>query len=169
MKETNLILEIEGKGTLFAPFSARTCTQSLTPIPQGNLRRTINGKLVWIGSPTHQKYHSIISCTDHVPPAFDGLWKGSQVKVSCLQTLTHPIPEGRAEIDLERDPASLLLIDHHGKPWKVDCQQHITPPQNFPGGFAIYAPRLVMMVENFKLDLDEWGLKVGWTLELVEV
>ncbi|MBL8677145.1 MAG: hypothetical protein JNJ47_06985, partial [Alphaproteobacteria bacterium] len=52
MSETELTIEIIGKGNFFAPYSARECTQTLTPIPQGSLRRTINGKLVWVGQAT---------------------------------------------------------------------------------------------------------------------
>lgn len=167
--ETKLIIEILGKGELFTPQSARGCTQTLMPLPQGNLRRTINGKLVWIGSRTHRKFQSIISCKDQAPPAFDGLWRGDQVKVTCLETLTQTIPKNCQTLTLEREPASLHLLDLKGQRWEAPINQHIKLPPGFQGGFLIYAPRLFMMVENYTLDMDEWGLAVGWTLELAEV
>ena len=169
MMESALTIEILGKGELFTPHSVRECTQTLTPIPQGSLRRTINGKLVWIGSQTHRKFRSVISCKDQAPPAFDGLWRGDQVKVTCLETLTQAIPKECQELTLEREPTSLHIFDHKGKRWETPISQRITLSAGFPGGFITYAPRLLMMVDDYTLNVDEWGLSVGWTLELVEV
>lgn len=169
MSETDLILEIIGKGNFFAPYSARECIQTLTPIPQGSLRRTINGKLVWVGQETHRKFKSTITCKDKVPPAFDGLWRGDKVNVTCLQTLTQTIPQGAQEVTLEREPASLHLYDHSGKIWPAPIEQHFSLPSDFSGGFVTYAPHLSMIVNNYTLELDEWGLTICWTLELVEV
>ena len=168
MSETTLIIEIVGKGAFFAPYSARECTQTLTPLPQGSLRRTINGTLHWIGSRSHRKFQSTISCKDKAPPAFDGLWKGDYVKVTCLQTLTQTIPQGSREVTLEREPASLHLYDYGGKSWTAPVEKRFSLPTGFSGGFATYAPRLSMMVENYTLDVDEWGLTVCWTLGLIE-
>lgn len=169
MSETELTLEIDGKGNFFAPYSARECIQTLTPIPQGSLRRTINGRLVWVGQETHRKFKSTITCKDKVPPAFDGLWRGDKVNVTCLQTLTQTIHEGAQEVTLEREPASLHLYDHEGKMWPAPIEQHFSLPPDFSRGFVTYAPRLSMMVNNYTLELDEWGLTACWTLELVEI
>lgn len=169
MSETELILEIVGKGKFFAPYSARECIQTLTPIPQGSLRRTINGRLVWVGQPTHRKFKSTITCKDKGPPAFDGLWRGDKVNVTCLQTLTQSIPQGAQEVTLEREPASLHLYDHKEKIWPAAIEKHFSLPSGFSGGFVTYAPRLSMMVENYTLEVDEWGLTTRWILELVEV
>jgi uncharacterized protein YjeT (DUF2065 family) len=171
MSETELTLEIIGKGNFFAPYSARECIQTLTPLPQGSLRRTINGKLVWVGQTTHRKFRSTLTCKDKAPPAFDGLWRGDKVNVTCLQTLTQTIPQGSQEITLEREPASICLYDHLGKRWEITHQskQHIQLTPGYPGGFITYAPCLSMMVENYTLEVDEWGLTAFWTLELVEM
>ncbi|MBX9785901.1 MAG: hypothetical protein K2Y08_01045 [Alphaproteobacteria bacterium] len=169
MSETEITLEIVGKGNFFVPYSARECIQTLTPIPQGSLRRTINGKLVWTGETTHRKFKSTITCKDKTPPAFDGLWRGDKVNVTCLQTLTQTIPQDAREVTLEREPASLHLYDYRGKIWPAPIEQHFSLPSPFSGGFVTYAPRLSMMVENYSLEVDEWGLTTCWTLELVEV
>jgi uncharacterized protein YjeT (DUF2065 family) len=169
MSETELTLEIVGKGNFFAPYSARECIQTLTSIPQGSLRRTINGKLVWVGQTTQRKFKSTITCKDKAPPAFDGLWKGDKMNVTCLHTLTQSIPQGSREVILEREPASMRLYDHRGKIWQVPVEKHFSLPSTFSDGFVTYAPRLSMMVESYTLEVDEWGLTTCWTLELVEV
>ena len=56
MNDTDLTLEIVGKGNALAPFSSRECSQTLSPIPQGILRRTINGVLVCVGNQAHRKW-----------------------------------------------------------------------------------------------------------------
>ena len=169
MSETELTLEIIGKGNFFAPYSARECIQTLIPIPQGSLRRTINGKLVWVGQTTHRKFRSTLTCKDKAPPAFDGLWRGDKVNVKCLQTLTQAISQESQEITLEREPASIRLYDYKGKIWQAPIERHFSLPDSFSGGFVTYAPYLSMMVENYTLEVDEWGLTVHWILELVEV
>ncbi|MDI9635443.1 hypothetical protein QPK87_21195 [Kamptonema cortianum] len=169
MSETELTLEIVGKGNFFAPYSARECIQTLTPIPQGSLRRTINGRLVWVGQTLHRKFKSTITCKDKAPPAFDGLWRGDKINVTCLQTLTQSIPQEAQEVTLEREPASICLYDHSGKIWPAPIKQLFSLPADFSGGFVIYAPQLSMLVENYTLEVDEWGLTSCWTLELVEV
>jgi len=170
MNETDLILEMRGKGNILPPFSARECTQTLTPISLSHLHRTINGELVHIGSKEHRKFHSVISCKDRAAPAFDGLWKGSLLKVGCLQYLTQYIPSKSTRIQLERDALSLYLYDTSGKKWPADNthDRWVTLPNDFPGGFITYRPSLLMLVKNFHMETDEWGTSVGWTLELEE-
>jgi hypothetical protein len=170
MSQTDLTLEIMDKGNILSPFSARECTQTLSPIPQGILRRTINGMLVCVGNRGHRKFQSTISCKDKAPPAFDELWKGVLLKVGCLQSLTQIVPPLTQKVQLERAPLSLTLYEYSGKTWACDKLQDrwITIPHKFPGGFLTYRPLLKMVVKNYFLETDEWGLSVGWTLELEE-
>lgn len=96
--ESELILNRGG----FPPLSARGCIQHLMPLEAGLLRRTINGALVYAGKPLAHKYRSIISCEDKASVALEGLWRGSQVRVGCIQELWCQSAE--QEILLERDP-----------------------------------------------------------------
>lgn len=168
--ETDLTLEVLEKGNSLPPFSARECTQTLTPIPQGALRRTINGILVSVGNGGHRKFQSTISCKDKASPALDGVWQGSRLKVGCLQSMTQTVPQGTQRIQLERDALSLHLYDGQGKVWTVSEAENrwISTPSEFPGGFITYRPLLLMIVKNYHLETDEWGLSVGWVLELEE-
>ncbi len=171
MNETDLILEIPGKKSLFPPFSARECTQFLTPISQGVLRRTIGGTLVCVGRGGHRKFHSIIKAKDKAPPAFEGIWSGMLLKVGCLATLTQPVPERASSVLLERAPVICHAYDALGKTYvleKVNGNSVALPP-GFPGGFITYRPWLMMMVKTYHLETDEWGMSVEWTLELEEV
>ncbi len=170
MNETDLTLEIVGKGEALPLFSARECTQTLTLTPQDSLRRTINGHLVSIGNKAHRKFHSTVACKDKIPPAFGELWTGTLVKVGCLQSLTQTVPQGSGHILLERDAVSVYLYDEKGSFWPVKKGENrlIALPPNFPGGFLTYRPLLRMVVKNYCLETDEWGLSVGWSLELEE-
>ncbi len=170
MNETDLILEVVERGSLFSPFSARECTQSLTPIPQDSLRRTINGVLVCVGNKGHHKFQSTISCKDKAPPAFENLWVGTHLKVGCLQSLTQTIPAGASRIFLEREPLRCYAYDPLEKMWpieKVEGNSVFLSP-GCPGGFITYRPWLRMVVKHYHLETDEWEASVGWRLELEE-
>lgn len=171
MKETNLKLEIIGKGNALTPLSARECSQILSPIPQGILRRTINGVLVCVGNGGHRKFQSTISCRDRSSPAFEGVWKGTVVRVHCLQFITQAVPVGTTRLQLEREGENLQLYHAAGTSVHVvqSSGQWLSIPDNFPGGFVTYQPILTMLVKTYTLETDEWGLTVGWTLELEEV
>jgi hypothetical protein len=170
MNETDLIIRTGEKDNLFPPFSARECTQSLTPISQGVLRRTINGVLINLGNKSHRKFHSIISCKDKTPPAFEKLWVGMRLQVGCIQSLTQTISPNLPQIQLEREALSVVLYDQAGKSWpcQVKEKKNVELPAQFPGGFLTYRPCLTMMVKGYQLETDEWGLTVGWRLELEE-
>ncbi len=170
MNETDLTIEIMGKGHALSPFSARECTQTLTPLPQGSLRRTINGSLVSVGHKGHQKFQSTISCKDKASPAFECLWKGTLLKVGCIQSLTQTVHEGISRVQLEREPITLHLYDNHGKIWPAEKgeDRRVSFSSDFPGGFITYRPLLTMVVKNYHLETDEWGLTVGWSVELEE-
>lgn len=170
MSETDLRLEMMGKGNILTPFSAREVTQTLTPIPQGTLKRTINGNLVSLGATGYRKFSSTLSCKDKSTPAFEGLWKGTLLKVGCIQHLTQLILKGTKKVQLEREPLSLHFVDVSRRVWpaKKPKNRQLLIPNDFPGGHISYRPWLIMRVKNYHLETDEWGLTVGWTLELEE-
>lgn len=170
MGETDLILEGIDCATPFPPFSARECTQSLTPLPGGALRRTLQGELVVVGGKTPRKFHSLITCTDHSVPAFEKFWVGTVLKVGCIQSLTQAIPPHTQLVHLERDPVTFHLYDTKGQ--ELSGSSHdgktLTLEEGFPGGFVTYRPWLIMLVKTYRLETNEWGASIGWTLELEE-
>lgn len=170
MNETDLTLEVIDKGEILTSFSARECTQTLSLLPQGVLRRTINGNLVYVGHLGHRKFESLISCKDKSSPALSGVWKGTRLKVGCIQFLTQTIPQGSEIVELDRIPVSLHVFDKEGKLWPVIRTEDkvISLKSSFPGGYISYRPSLMMIVRNYHLETNEWGLSVGWSLDLEE-
>lgn len=170
MNETDLRLEIIGRGNALGPFSARGCTQTLSLLSQDTLRRTINGHLICVGNGGHRKFTSTISCKDKAPPGFDSLWKGTLLKVGCIQHVSCFVSPSCQKVQIERQSITAHLQDDLGKlyPLKKLEDRWLEIPQNFPGGFLMYRPELRMVVQNYFLQTDEWDLSVGWTLELEE-
>lgn len=170
MNETELTLEIIDKGNILTKFCARECTQTLTLLPQGVLRRTINGNLVYVGHKGHQKFKSQISCKDQATPALSGVWEGTLLKVGCLQALTQIVPQEADHIDLERPFVDFQLFDNAGQSHdSLESEgKRVFLDSTFPGGYIRYQPSLKMIVKKYELETNEWGLSVGWRLDLEE-
>lgn len=168
---TDLKLEFVGKGNLIPPFSGQDCHQILNPIPQAVLRRTVNGDLKCINSQGHKKFFSTIKCKDKAPPAFDGLWKGMTLKVRCIQPVTQPVSFQSVSVQVDREGFDHHLFNYRGEVWPITPSENrwISISPGFPGGFITYKPILHMMVKSYVLETDEWGLTVGWSLDLEEI
>ncbi len=168
--ETELILSLGG----LPPLSARGCIQELVPVEQGKLRRTLNGELVFVGNP-RSKYRSIIYCADKTSLATEGLSPGSVVQVGCIQRLwqkvlpdmdNNPIMLERAAVE-----ESVVAMDEGQKPIsveRIDNNQIQLQERRIPC-FVSYRPWLSMRTVRYTLHTNEWGLKVGWRLELEEI
>ncbi len=127
-------------------YSARGLKQTLTPISAaGFLQRDINGSLCNLSDSNFTKYSSVITGEDQAPPAFDDVWPGKLVTVSCICELAYP---GYASATRTAVPASIV----------TDA-----------GGFVRYRPVLNMMVTDFSIDHDEWNRLINWTLSLEEI
>lgn len=167
-------------GTTLPPFAARGCTQTLTPLPLGEMRRTVNGVLEHIGQSKHFKYKSVITCEDKASPCLEGLWRGQEVEVGCLVRLHQEMKrtEKGYETTLLRPAVEASVEASHtdGMSHEIEVRAQkivmpipeLSPPPNAPV-FVSYAPQLRMRVISFQIKTDEWGAKVGWTLELEEI
>ena len=140
---TDTLLVLTGIG--IPEFSARGLVEDLRPIDAGDTRRTVNAALVDVTDPLFQKYLLTITSSDQEAPAFDDKWKGSLVTVDALSRLAYVTAGGSPNRTVV--PGSSVVN----------------------GAFTSYRPRLSMMVLDFRLETDEWGAVVGWTLELEEV
>jgi hypothetical protein len=175
--ESELILNPGG----FPPLSARGCVQHLRPIEAGLMRRTINGALIYAGKPLAHKYHSIIYCEDKASLPLEGLWRGSEVRVGCIQQLWHQTTQ--REVLLERDPreGSVLVMTSTREEIEIQSvkgRKVIIADRGLKDRglddkgsevFIAYRPWLHMRIITFSLMTDEWGLKAGWRLELEEI
>ncbi len=169
-------LTIEGGG--FPPFSARGCQQVLTPIRNGEYRRTVEGKLMFIGNDSHHKYHTKIQGQDKTIPAIEKWWRGQHVRVGCIQRLCQEfISNGVMQtIKLARLPVegSVIIFDELQKAYRLAIEQgvEVTLKEIPPTGkllFISYRPLLEMMMTHHAIQTDEWGHQVGWVIELEEV
>lgn len=130
-------------------YAARGLEQTLFPIPASqSLRRTVNGDLVDLSASQFRKYGSTITCTDQRVPALDGIWPGMTVTVDCVAELSY-----RTGGTPQRDLADT-----------TDDDATYTD-----GDFTYYRPRLTMIVIDYRTSFDEYGARVGWSLDLEEV
>jgi hypothetical protein len=169
MSETNLILGLAG----LPPESARNCQQELSPIPNGEFKKSINGDLLFLETTERRRYKSVISCRDRNSPIIDGIWIGSQITVGCIQNMWQSIAPGELKIKLVRPPVadSICVVNNFGDAIRfnlADDEVELHQPHG-EKIFVCFRPWLVMKVVNFSLETDEWGMSGGWKLVLEEV
>ena len=163
--ETELILS---KGGL-PPFSARGCTQTLSSVNLGAFQRTITNKLVYLGK-CEKKFKSTIRCQDLSCLATDDLSPGAVVEVGCIQRLWQKIIGAHCFLERPALEGSLFVVDENQQPLENYTYENQTLHfKNSEKGFISYRPLLTMQVKDYILTTDEWGLKVGWQLDLEEI
>ena len=169
MTETNLILDVPG----LPPESARNCVQELTPITNGEFKKSINGDLLFLETTVRRCYRSVISCKDINSAICDGLWIGTQLSVGCIQNLWQTIQPSQTEIRLIRHPVegSVCVLNNFGEHIKfelADCTVKLQAPSE-QKLFVCFRPWMTMRVVDFSIETDEWGMRGGWKLILEEV
>ncbi|MDR0968267.1 MAG: hypothetical protein LBL99_01370 [Holosporaceae bacterium] len=169
MSETNLILGVAG----LPPQSARNCKQELSPIPNGEFKRSINGNLLFLETGDRKRYKSAISCKDVNSPLIDGIWVGTQLLVGCVQNLWQAIDAGERKIRLIRPPVadSVCVVNGLGDAIRFETRDdEVELPRTYDEKvFVCFRPWLTMKVVDFSLETDEWGMSGGWKLSLEEV
>jgi hypothetical protein len=167
--ETELTISIGG----LPPLAAQGCEQELTPIMQGEFHRTINGDLIYLGEDTHTKYKSIVTCNDKTAIATDGLHRGSEIKLGCIQRLWQKIETDQTNVILDKFPVyeSIVALDKNNNPIAIKNieKNFVTLENSHSGGFVCYRPLLSMRVIQYHLKTNEWGIKVGWQIECEEI
>lgn len=169
MNETEIIIE----GVIFPRFSARGSVQTLSNIALPELRRTINGELIYLGKPSHHKYRSEVRCADLKNIGMNNHWIGSEVRVYCVTNLVErfgPDPLGRYLLSRAGRPESISVQDITGQ-W-IDAK--------LQGGNQVlmdiktttlvsYQPILEMRIVEFSCTTQEWDAKESWHLILEEI
>ncbi len=180
---TETVLSLSNIGVV--PLSARGLSERLTPISNGELRRTVNGTLVDTTLTTHRKFQVSISCQDIQPAALNAVWRGKTTTVQCVSELSQKITltsAVAANVSLDRKPVtgsgraicrlgevdtitSGVTFEQITGGWQADVA--------FPTGttgeaFLMYRPELDCMVDSWNSDTDEYAAAPGWTLELIE-
>jgi hypothetical protein len=129
------------------PYSARSLSQTLTPIAAASvLRRSLtSGRLINLAPPEFKKYKSVITCNDQQSPALDGIWPGDLLTIDCVR------------------PLSFKTIG--GTPQRTVVEDSIY----IEGIFTFYRPRIVFMVANYTMDGNEYEANQSWQLDLEEL
>jgi hypothetical protein len=167
------LLSIERIG--FPSLSARGCDQTLEPIPQGELRRSVNGDLHFLGNVAALKYRSTIRCADQNSFSLNNEWVGSCVKVGCIQPLWFQgktEPNGKITLPKAVRPGLFKTCSAEGKflnsylvgPATLNCEEE-------PGKLVevCYYPLLTMYIKHFTFQSAEWEIdRNSWTLDLEE-
>lgn len=151
--------------------SARGITQTLQPINNGDLRRTVNGSLKDLTRVENRKFESQIRCTDMATPAMAELWKGQTLSIECIQVLNQNVfPAGQAAT-LIRPPVSGSVVGFDSTGSKVLPTTVIGSDATFPSDVVNieFRPILTMMVSATSMDTDEYEAEEGWSIDLEEV
>lgn len=183
---TETVLTLSGIGVV--PLSGRGITERLSPIGNGELRRTVNGTLVDTTLTGHRKFQVSLSGGDVQPAALSGVWRGQTTTVQCVSELAKvfTLTAGAASnVSLARKP-----VTGSGRALFKLSETEVIPTTNVSfsevtGGWVasvdfgvtgyagsaslMYRPEIDCMVDSWNSDTDEYAAAPGWTLELLEV
>jgi len=150
------------RGHTFPPLSLRNCTQTLSFLSLGALRRTVNGRLIFLEGA--QKLKTVIRGKDIQGPGFEGLAVGTQVVVESMQRLFEVMAPGQVRKSLMRPLVSGSLEG----PLQAEGEEvFLETPQDQEIIFS-YRPLLTMVVVSLSSDYEEWTSKATWELVLEE-
>lgn len=159
-------------GDLVIPVgSGRGISQSIKPIDNGDLRRTVNGKLIDMTREQNRKFESQITATDMATPTFAGVWKGSEIEVECIAKLRQYASPASAVMTLIRTPVpgSIFGFTATGEKLQPESVDDLEITFASPVVFVAYRPILLMMVIATSWDDDEYAAEEAWTIDLEEV
>lgn len=169
--ETVLVL-----GTIPLPFgSSRFISQTIQPIDNGDVRRTVNGNLRDMTRVENQKFESQISSTDQATPALAGLWKGNEILVECMKKFRDPVVPAGLAITLIRDPVVVSVFGYVA----ATCEKILPDTIGGVGNrditffsnvdYVEYRPIINFMVLANSINEDEPAAEEGWQIDLEEV
>lgn len=161
-------------GNLVFPVgSDRGITQSLAPIDNGDLRRTVNSLLVDTTREVNRKFTTTINCTDFDAPTLAGVWKGSEFTVESIAYLNQVVNPASSTVTLIRDAVttSIIGVKADGSQISATGFSHITLVATFAENVVVvkFRPILDMLVVEVSSDTDEFEAGVGWSVTLEEI
>ena len=163
-------LKIQGAG--MPSILLEECTQTLETIALGGLHRTVNGELIYTGTPEMTKYKSTCVGCGQGAPGLDALKRGDAVTVQCIQRLWQEV--NTAEITLARPSVAgtVLLMDEKRQlvtfnqisATKIGLEEAPLMPL-----YLSYCPVLNMRILEMTFNVTEWDNKATWKVILEEV
>lgn len=151
--------------------SARGITQTITPVDNGELRRTVNGELVDITRAENRKYESTINCADMGIPTLGDIWRGKVISVECISNIRQSVSPASATAALHRPHVSDSVFGYTQEGEKVTPQSVSLGVATFQKNIVRvdFRPKLSMMVMDWSSSDDEYEASSSWTLSLSEV
>lgn len=159
-------------GNNFPPFSQQECRETLKTIQLGSLKRTVNGKLCYIGGGT--KYQSLLEGNDSTPPCLNQLARGDHVTLHSTQRLWQDIPPNTDQalsLILPAVPETLLVCNAAGEqfPFELIENELSLKTKTDQTLFISFRPVLEMLVVEISLKHEEDSLQSAWRVLLEEV
>lgn len=169
--ETNITI-----GTINIPKGAGIgISETLQPVDNGALRRSINGDLKDLTRPENRKFEYSISGGDSASPALAALWKGSIINgvIPVIKMRDNLDTPGLA-ITLTREPDPATVIGYTAACEKVTPDtiggtdnKDITFLTNVD--YVEYRAIFDFMVVSNSVDADEYAATEGWQIDFAEV
>jgi hypothetical protein len=157
------------------PQSANNCVQTLSQIPNGELRRSINGNPLFLKVTDQRRYRSVILCRDANVPPIDGIHVGARVNVGCIIDLWQSILPGETSVALSHAAVdgSVNAITLFGTQVEFlldDERRHVILQAPLAETVHVhFRPWMLMLVTDFCMETDEWAASGGWKLTLEEI
>lgn len=165
--ETVLVL-----GDVAIPLGAgRAITQTLEPIDNGDLRRTVNGTLKDLTREENRKFASTISTSDWSSPAFEGLWKGMTLTVQCITEMRQNVFPVSEDITLVRPAVegTVYGVTEDGVRLAPALETPTYAEFDDPVRYVVFRPELEFMVTSISRSRDEYAVEESWQIGLEEV
>jgi hypothetical protein len=176
MTETIAIIRINGAAAdiFFPPASARGIQTSISLVPSGDMRRTVNGSLVDLTRPALRKYLLSMSADGQALPALAGLWRGMRCTVAPPLYWTAQAPAGATELALDRTAADVrafdaVTLDALPAPSLSADRRVLTFPALPRPAYFEYQPVFEALLSSRSDSGDEWEATATWSLEFEEV
>ena len=158
----------------FPPFSTGNCSQTLMPLNQQKVWRTINGEAITGEIRQPNKYKTFISGYDVNLPCFGAISIGSKVFIECIQRLWVQMDaDGRGIIDKNPVEESVVALDDNKNLYELIREDDrifmLRDKGDKEAIFLGYKPCLEMIVTGLRIENEEWGKGYKWELQAEEV
>lgn len=157
---------------IFPVGAARGISQTIQPIDNGDVRRTVNGSLLDLTRIQNRKFESQIRLQDQATPTLAGVWKGSTHIIECIFPFRELVDPASTTHTIIRTPVTGSVTGIE------DISGLIVDPISVVGeditftnavNLIKYRPVLTMMVLAITFDVDEYAATEGWTVDFEEV
>lgn len=154
-----------GVEIVFPRGSRRYISVSVRQIEAGELKRAIDGSVMFMGDPDIKLHAVDITCSDQTLPPISDLWVGDRVVIECPVEFSVPGPA----VTLRHDPVpgSVYGVDEDDR--KVGTTASGSRNVSIAGAVAIrYRPILQCAVGERSFDSQQAMAASGWSLTLEE-